>query len=175
MAPDLTATASPTDALRAVWRKHRAGVLKRVELIERALRALTVAELDEQLRVEAQHAAHSLIGSTGTLGFLGASEAARELERELADPSPARTPVMSELIAAIYRDLEGEALESRGAQRSEPTCGEVSVLVVDDDHELCERIAAEAVSREIAARRPPARWRRGLCAPSIPQRSCCST
>ncbi len=150
MAPDLTATASPTDALRAVWRKHRAGVLKRVELIERALRALTVAELDEQLRVEAQHAAHSLIGSTGTLGFLGASEAARELERELADPSPARTPVMSRLIAAIYRDLEGEALESRGAQRSEPTCGEVSVLVVDDDHELCERIAAEAVSREIS-------------------------
>jgi DNA-binding response OmpR family regulator len=147
---DLAATESPTDALRAVWRKHRAGVLERVELIERALRALTVAKLDEQLRVKAQHAAHSLIGSTGTLGFLHASEVARELERELADPSPARTPVMSRLIAAIYRDLEGEALESHGAQRSEPTGEELSVLVVDDDRELCKRIAAEAVSREMS-------------------------
>jgi diguanylate cyclase (GGDEF)-like protein len=147
--PDLTAAGSPKDALRAVWRKHRAGVLERVALVERAVQALTAAELDEQLRVEAQRTAHSLIGSTGTLGFLRACEAARELERELADPSPAHTPTMLRLIAAIYRDLEGEALESHGAQRSEPTGEEVSVLVVDDDRELCERIAAEAVSREM--------------------------
>jgi diguanylate cyclase (GGDEF)-like protein len=165
----LTAPGSPKDALRAVWRKHRAGVLERVALIERAVQALVVAELDEKLRVEAQRAAHSLIGSTGTLGFLHACEAARELERELADPSPARTPAMSRLVAAIYRDLEGEALESRGAQHSEPTGEEVSVLVVDDDRELCERIAAEAVSREMrcAAAASP-QEARTLCAKHPP-------
>ncbi len=88
--PGAPATRSSEDALRAIWQEHRAGVLKRVDLIERAVTALAAGELDGQLRDEAQRAAHSLIGSVGTFGFIRASEAARELELELADPAPRR-------------------------------------------------------------------------------------
>ena len=141
-------TGSPEDALRAIWQKHRASALERVGVIERAVRALTAADLDEQLRVEAHRTAHSLIGSVGTFGFLRACEAARQLELELADPNPQHAPELSRLIAVIYSELQGEALAAQGARRIEPA-DDLRVLVVDDDRELCERLAAEASSRGV--------------------------
>jgi diguanylate cyclase (GGDEF)-like protein len=140
---------STEDGLRAIWQKHRAGVLERVGLIERAARALAAVELDEQLRVEASRAAHTLIGSVGTFGFMRAAEAAHELELELADPTPARAPEMSRLVAVIYRELQGEALAPRSAQRIDPAGDRLRVLVVDDDRTLCESIAAEATLRGV--------------------------
>jgi diguanylate cyclase (GGDEF)-like protein len=146
-------TSSPADALRAVWEEHRADALERLSLIERAVVALAAAGLDEQLRVEAQRAAHSLIGSVGTFGFVSASEAARELELQLADPVAARAPAMSRLIAAMRRDLEGEGEGEMGAPRSarltEPADDRPRVLVVDDDRDLCKRIAVEAAARDM--------------------------
>ncbi len=122
-------------------------------LIERAASALAVAELDEQLRVEASRAAHTLIGSVGTFGFIRAAEAARELELELAlalvNPTPARAPEMSRLVAVIYRELQGEALAPQGAQRIDLAGDQLRVLVVDDDGALCESIAAAAASRGV--------------------------
>jgi chemotaxis protein histidine kinase CheA len=95
--------------MRAIWQQHRAEVFERVGLIERAVSALTAAELDEQLRVDARRAAHQLIGSVGTFGFIRASETARELELALTDPAPARAQAMSRLIAIVRRELaQGE-------------------------------------------------------------------
>jgi diguanylate cyclase (GGDEF)-like protein len=167
--PGDPATESTEDALRAIWRKHRAGALERVALIERAVGALTAAELGEQLRVEASRAAHSLIGSVGTFGFIRASEAARELELALADPTPARAGEMSRLIAVIHSELQGEALAPQGAQRIAPAGERPRVLVVDDDRELCERIAAEATSREVRCDMAASpREARALCAERPP-------
>jgi diguanylate cyclase (GGDEF)-like protein len=149
----LSAHDQPEEVLRAIWQQHRAGALERVGLIERAAEALAAGELDEQLRVQAQHAAHALIGSVGTFGFIHASEAAREIELELADPDPAHTPAMSILIAAVRRELQNEAQGAvrlpQSIQRSEPAEDRLRVLVVDDDRQLCERIAAEARTREV--------------------------
>lgn len=142
-------TRSSEDALRAIWQKHRAGVLERVGLIERAVNALAEGELDQQLCVEARRAAHSLIGSVGTFGFIRASEAARELELELAEPAPAHAPAMSTLIAAVRRELQSEVLAPTSSQGTELADDQLRVVVVDDDHELCERIATEAASREM--------------------------
>ncbi len=149
MNPDDPAARTTEDALRAIWQKHRAGALQRVARIEHAVEALTVAEPDEQLRVEASREAHSLIGSVGTFGFARASEAARELELELADPTPARAGEMSRLVAVIYSELQGEALAPQGTGRIEPAGEQLRVLVVDDDRALCERISAEATLRGV--------------------------
>jgi diguanylate cyclase (GGDEF)-like protein len=138
---------SADDTLRALWQEHRAEVLERVDLIERAVAALTASELDEQLRVEAKRAAHSLIGAIGTFGFIRASEAARELELELVDPIAARAPTMSDLIAAVRRDLQSDLLEPDSPQPANPANGPVRILVVDDDRRLCRLIAAEAEAR----------------------------
>jgi diguanylate cyclase (GGDEF)-like protein len=139
------------EALRAIWQEHRADVMERVGLIERAVAALRKAELDEGLRVEAQRAAHLLIGSVGTFGFTRASEVARELELELSDPTPARAQAMAKLLATMHRELEGEVIVPRGTRRTEPTHEQLRVLIVDDDRALCERIAADAAARDMQA------------------------
>jgi diguanylate cyclase (GGDEF)-like protein len=139
----------PENALYAIWEEHRASVLEHVSLIERAVTALTAAQLDEQLRGEAHRAAHMLAGSVGTFGFTGASEAAGQLEQELADPAPARAPAMSTLIAAVRRELESELVAPRVAQPSQSANDRLHMLIVDDDRDLCDRVAAEAASRDI--------------------------
>ncbi len=161
-AADANAERYAEETLPALWRQHRAGALERVDLIESAVRALTAGELDEQLRVQAQHAAHSLIGSVGTFGFIRASEAAREFELELADPAPERASDMSRLIALTRRELQSEAptphgarkatpVGNRAAVRNRPPAGDdrLQVLIVDDDRELCERIVAEGSARDM--------------------------
>ncbi len=186
MNPDDPAARTTEDTLRAIWQQHRAGALQRVATIERAVQALTAAEPDQQLRVEASREAHSLIGSVGTFGFVRASEAARELELELADPTPARAGEMSRLVAVIYSELQGEALAHQEARRiapdgtqrgdpaadrrTEPAGEQLRVLVVDDDRALCERIAAEATLRGVRCdtAASPREARSALCAERPP-------
>jgi diguanylate cyclase (GGDEF)-like protein len=159
----------PENALHAIWEDHRAGVFEHVNLIERAVTALTAAQLDEQLRGEAQRAAHTLAGSVGTFGFTGASEAAGRLEQELADPAPARARAMSTLIAAVRHELESEVVSPRAAQPSQSANDRLRMLVVDDDRELCERIAAEAASRDIRCETATSpQEARALCAERAP-------
>ncbi|MGH2913174.1 MAG: response regulator, partial [Solirubrobacteraceae bacterium] len=145
-------SANNSDSLLALWEKHRAGALQRVSLIERAVNELQTGGLDEQLRDEAQQAAHSLIGSVGTFGFIGASQAARELEGELANPPVERAPTMLRLAEGVRRELEGELSDNirlPSPVKSDPADGRLQILIVDDDAALCERIAAEAGSRGI--------------------------
>ncbi len=145
--------ADPTleSALRAIWSKHRAAALERVSVIERAARELQAAELDDPLRGEAQRAAHMLAGSVGTFGFTRASDAAHDLEQELAIPSRARAPVLVTLASAARRDLESEIALPVGAQsgghgRRPHTASATRVLIVDDDP-----LALETM-REVLAR-----------------------
>jgi diguanylate cyclase (GGDEF)-like protein len=157
------------DALRAIWQEHRADVMERVGVIERAVAALGKTELDEPLRIEAQRAAHLLIGSVGTFGFTRASEVARELELELSDPNPARAQAMAKLLATVHRELEGEVIVPRGTRRTEPTHEQLRVLIVDDDRALCERIAADAVARDMQADiATSTQQARALCAENPP-------
>jgi diguanylate cyclase (GGDEF)-like protein len=142
-------TRTSEEILQAIWLEHRKEVLERVALLGRAAQELSTADLDERLRLQAQHVAHSLIGSVGTFGFIRASAAARELESDFTDPHPARAPRMSELIDAIRRELQSEVLLAEPDRRAESALDEVRVLIVDDDLELCERIAGEAASREM--------------------------
>jgi HPt (histidine-containing phosphotransfer) domain-containing protein len=91
--------------MRVVWEQHRAGILAKVALIERAVAAVGTAQFDDQLRDDAQRAAHMLCGSLGMFGFTRASEAARELEREFAQATQARTPTLLTLLAIVRRGL----------------------------------------------------------------------
>ncbi len=150
-------------------------MLKRLDLLERAVAALVAGELEESLRSGAQAAAHTLVGSAGTFGFARASHTARELEIALAAPTQAQVPGLSELVLALRHELRDETAISRVSppveplESVEPGGKRKRMLVVDDDRELCERIAAEAASlgvdcdtaaspaeaRTLCAARPP--------------------
>jgi diguanylate cyclase (GGDEF)-like protein len=164
-----TIAGSPADALRAVWEEHRAGVLEHVSLLERAVTALSTAELDEQLRTDAHRSAHMLAGSVGTFGFTRASQAARELELEFAEATPTRVPTMSTLVAIVRRELDDGSRAAQGSQPTEPDRDQMRLLVVDADRELRERITAASASRDMlcdAAASPSAA--RELCSERRP-------
>src|ERR1700683_5048771 len=78
------------ERLRTVWQQHRAEVLERLRLIERAVAASSTAELGEMLRSDARRSAHMLGGALAMVGFACASEAAHELELELTAAAPSR-------------------------------------------------------------------------------------
>jgi chemotaxis protein histidine kinase CheA len=105
--PGSLSPACTVDALRSIWEEQRDRVNDRICVIEGAITALSGDNLDAGLRVQAQRAAHMLAGSVGMFGFLGASEAAHNLERELEQPTPDRTPVLSALLSRIRSEVRG--------------------------------------------------------------------
>jgi HPt (histidine-containing phosphotransfer) domain-containing protein len=76
-------------------------------VIERAIAALASDRLDTDLRRDAERAAHMLAGSIGMFGFIRASKAARDLELQLAHPTPDRVPALSALLLRVRGGVEG--------------------------------------------------------------------
>jgi diguanylate cyclase (GGDEF)-like protein len=144
--PQNTATAS-SQALEEIWRRHRGEALGHLSLIEQALAALSARKLDEQLHRLALRAAHMLAGTVGTFGFARASELAHELEHELEKAVPARLPTMTWLLAVLRRELDAEGGASQEPHDPEPERGEVRLLIVDRERDLCERLATAAERR----------------------------
>jgi HPt (histidine-containing phosphotransfer) domain-containing protein len=93
--------------LRAVWARQHGQVNERIGVLESALAALADDRLGADLRCAAERAAHILAGSLGMFGFMGATDAARELERELANPVPERAPELSVLLEQVQAGVKG--------------------------------------------------------------------
>jgi len=141
-------------ALREIWTRHREGVVGRVAVLERAVTALIDGHLDDELRHEAERAAHTLAGSLGTFGFMRASERARELELafEARDAlGPGQVPTLSELVLDLENELGDEP--ARSPERAAAPKGAGSFLVVARDAELGERLTAEAAARGLRVER----------------------
>ena len=136
--------------LQAIWRDHRPEVLRGVELIERALEDLEAGGLGEQARAEAEREAHKIAGAVGTFGFHGASERARHLETALAQPSVGDAAGLRAVAGALCRDLERDAAHPLPAARPVAS-GEPLLLVVDDDRQLCQRLADAAAGQSMRA------------------------
>jgi HPt (histidine-containing phosphotransfer) domain-containing protein len=105
--PSQADVAWTVDALRVVWERQHERVNGRIELVERAVAALAEDRLDDNLRADAGRAAHMLAGSLGMFGFVDASDAARELEAELARPAPERAHVSSALLRRLRDGIQG--------------------------------------------------------------------
>jgi HPt (histidine-containing phosphotransfer) domain-containing protein len=101
---ELAHAAWTVEALHSVWERQRGRVGERIGAVERALVALAEDRLDDELRADAERAAHMLAGSVGMFGFLEASDAAHELESELPQATADRA---SELLALLGRLREG--------------------------------------------------------------------
>lgn len=95
------------DSLQAVWERQRGRVDERIDSISRAIAALSEDRLEDELKLEAERAAHMLAGSVGMFGFLDASDAARSLESELAHPTPERVPALRALVLRVRNDVLG--------------------------------------------------------------------
>lgn len=135
--------------LSGIWKKHREGYLKRVTLLEEALKALEEGCLEAVLERQALEQAHTLAGSLGSFGFRQASQHCREIEQILQAKeqlSPQRLIQLSELMIAIHKELDVSSSFSEG--ETEVAAANISsvqpaeILIVDDDIALAQAIAS---------------------------------
>lgn len=144
--------------MAAIWAEHREAILERVGVLERAVATLTRRTLDEELRAEAQREAHKLAGVLGTFGFEVGSERAREMEQILEQVdalSPARAPLLGELVRGLRGELDAEPLEGVEPSPTRPLDEAPLLVIVDDDQDMTGRLAAEATRRNMRVQLAP--------------------
>jgi chemotaxis protein histidine kinase CheA len=100
------------DAMGLLRDRARVTNVARLEVLTDALDRLRDGVLDEEQRLTARRAAHSLVGSAGTFGFGEASHLGRSLEALLDEAGePERAVVRAaqglELVAALRVALDG--------------------------------------------------------------------
>lgn len=141
--------ATVSSAIQSLWLEVRDSVLARVDVLDRALESLEAGALDIGLRRSAEREAHRLAGLVGTFGFHQGSELAAKLEHELmGGPDPASARRLAEMVVDLRRHLEAspspaEPAEVTEGERSEEQ-SDLSLLIVDDDVTLVERLSVEA-------------------------------
>ncbi|HEV2426219.1 MAG TPA: response regulator [Terriglobia bacterium] len=134
--------------LADLWKRSRAKMLERVEVLEMAGAALLEGTLEPALRSRAEGEAHKLAGSLGTFGLHAATGFAREIEHALrSDSLLAETQAhrFSELAAALRAEIE----RARDLEGGEPPCECVRcpLLLVTSDAELAAGIIEQAAAR----------------------------
>ncbi|WP_448572191.1 response regulator [Trichothermofontia sp.] len=162
-----TAAAQTRAAVAKIWQRTKLINLERLGLIEQAITALQLGQIEAELHQQAQQAAHKLVGSLGTFGFTEGSTLARQLENHLSRVSPnteqdalstavpgltqqarrlrqflEHTLLTPELEStAVYRQAETGVKPTLAFPQGHPPC----LLIVDDDPTLVERLAIEAI------------------------------
>lgn len=126
------------------------GISGRLKIIDQAGMALLEGHLQAKARDEARREAHKLAGILLTIGFPAGSRFAREIEDILETGgrlSPAQSIRYSELAVALRLNLEKDArtAASLDALHSAQSRKAVSILLVDSDNDLAERLDAEAL------------------------------
>ena len=161
-------------AVAGLWTRSKDTILRRVEVVEQAISALLEGDLQDELRRKAEEETHKLAGSVGSFGFKDASRLACEIDQFFRAGSvlgQAQTLSLSELAAALRRELEsrpaGQAtVSSVTASDSRPV-----LLVVDSDKNLAQRLVEEAGNREVrvlvANELSAARELLGRCRPDV--------
>ncbi|WP_448563896.1 response regulator [Trichothermofontia sp.] len=86
--PTTTAAQTTRAAVAKIWRQARLLNLERLGVIEQAITALQLGQMEAELHQQAQQAAHKLVGSLGTFGFTEGSTLARQLAAHLSRVIP---------------------------------------------------------------------------------------
>ena len=139
-------------AVAGLWTRCKDTILGRVEVVEQAISALWDGDLRDELRRKAEQAAHKLAGSVGLFGFMEASRLACELERSFRPGSTldeAQALSLSETAAALRRELESRPTSHTVGPPLLCDDGRPTLLIVDSDKDLIQKLVEEASSREI--------------------------
>jgi len=130
-------------SMAEIWSRFKDATLNRVGVIEEVTAALLRGALTIEQRRQAEREAHKLAGSLGTFGFHEGSRLAREIDRFM-QPGEELTPEsglrLSELLVQLRQEVSQEPRTGEEAGAS----GTTRLLIVDDDRELAELLAAEA-------------------------------
>jgi diguanylate cyclase (GGDEF)-like protein len=137
------------DALRALWRSHRAGVDELIRQLRDAVDEPTPERCEQATR-----AAHRLAGSLGTFGLAEGTSRARALEAAFGDST---TGIDGPALAAVIDDLEetvarfdADMVTATAAAPNRPSTRQRTVAIVGFHPPLAAELAAVAGGRGLA-------------------------
>lgn len=128
-----------------IWLKYRDSFAEKIALFDRANALMATGNLDAQLRQQAQHQAHQLVGSLGSFGLPEGSKVAREIEYLFkADPSCEPNLVLQLQALTISLKQIVESKNKKSDLLELPKLNSARILAIDDDLLLLERLKLEA-------------------------------
>jgi DNA-binding response OmpR family regulator/HPt (histidine-containing phosphotransfer) domain-containing protein len=107
----MTKSVDPFQFLNEIWNRHYDETIDRVRRIERVITDLQERSIDNERRLQAWNAAHTLAGGLGTFGLTIGSQAAKQIERLLDDRSEltaAQIPELQGKVAELWREIESK-------------------------------------------------------------------
>lgn len=137
-----------TAQLAGVWERYQSKYSDRIAIIKQAVQSLQANTLTEDLRQQAQQQAHTLAGSLGSFGFDNATSLCQNIETILksAKLAKAQAKHLQKLLAELETILEQNPTLIPQQPAVKPTClnQQYQLLIVDDDVQLAQQVAAEA-------------------------------
>ncbi|WP_315786627.1 response regulator [Fischerella sp. JS2] len=134
--------------IEEVAQDFQASLPERIEVLEKAVRSLQFDNFDSGQRERVIEEAHRLAGGLGTFGYTRGSELARAIEHLLREKSELGKQELNQIlqqIAQLQQEIEQPPVS---ATISQPQAGIMPlVLVIDDDHLLCESLRQAAPMR----------------------------
>jgi diguanylate cyclase (GGDEF)-like protein len=140
----------------SVWEEFKPPTLERVAVLDQAVAAMEAGNLSEDLRLAARGAAHKLAGSLAMFGFPDGSRLGKEIERWFeATVRMEEVGLVRSRVAELHQLLQQppqswdeelltnsseDTLISQPITRSPSILSEVTVLVVDDDPVVLDRL-----------------------------------
>lgn len=152
-APD-PQTQSLQSIMAAVWIQSREVISGRVTLLEEAVVSLLGREFYAEQRREAEREAHKLAGSLGSFGLAEGSRLAKQIEWMLQGSQQIGGDDVLKLSELVM--FMGKEVERGPAQASDSSPVAVkngnSILIVDSDGELAQRVVEVAVAQGLKAK-----------------------
>lgn len=145
---DETVSSKAADLMAELWERFKHSFSPQLDLLEQVIIALKDGALTAELRQEAKHTVHQLIGSLGIYGFPQGSILARQIEELLGFDRTLTATELQQMVAgvdALRQELDQKPVATAAAHHA--NCCNTQrplVLVVDDDEALTERLQAEA-------------------------------
>lgn len=142
-------------ALASVWERLKGQTSDRLVILEKATAALKADNLSNELRYEAQHAAHKLVGALGVFGFSEGSRLAREIEQVL-QPGMTLGQVQATQLTRLSNSIRQELQKTKSKKPSDSESSvrlqqasnqtdAKTILVVDNDVEFAGKLVIEAL------------------------------
>jgi DNA-binding response OmpR family regulator len=132
--------------LSAIWERSREKYLNRLQVLERAIKALREDKLDRILQQDACQEAHTLKGSLGSFGLSKGERLSREIEQMFkAGVSQIQINELSKLVRALRQEIEKPVVPTESPKPLLNLANQRSrLLIVDDDVELSKALSLEA-------------------------------
>ncbi|BAY16030.1 multi-component transcriptional regulator, winged helix family protein [Anabaenopsis circularis NIES-21] len=135
--------------LAGVWERYQDKYSDRLAIIKQAVKYLLENRLTEDLRQQAQQQAHTLAGSLGTFGFDNATCLCQNIETILKSTETlgqTQAEQIQMLLLELQKILEQNPtlIPPQSDVQATYLNQEYRLLIVDDDLELAQQVAAEA-------------------------------